>query len=117
MCQPVLSKEKKVTTRNAITSLVTNRSPYLDLVCFLAPALFFAMTNVIPIYLTGILRFLSTHLTMSLHYSFVDKDNYHIKLSQKQLQREKGEYLVGIILHMWAQVVLQLLFPGMYLCL
>ena len=55
---------------------------------------------------------ISTHLTLSLHYVFVDKDNYTNKLSQKQLEREKKEYLVGIILHMWAQVVLQLLFPG-----
>lgn len=45
---------------------------------------------------------------------FVDKDNYAEKLSQKQLQREKKDYLVGIILHMWAQMSLQILFPGMF---
>ena len=82
--------------------------------CFLVPALFFSITNVIPIYVTAVLRIISTHLLLSLHYVFVDKDNYEMKLSQKQLQREKKDYLVGIILHMWAQVVLQLLFPGMF---
>lgn len=57
---------------------------------------------------------MSTHAFLSLHFIFVDKDNYNEKLSQKQLEREKSDYLVGIILHMWAQLVLQLLFPAMF---
>jgi len=51
---------------------------------------------------------------LAYHYIFVDKDNYHTKLSQKQLLREKKDYLTGIILHMWAQFVLQVMFPGMF---
>lgn len=33
-----------------------------------------------------------------MHYILIDKDNYTEKLSQKQLLREKKDYLVGIIL-------------------
>lgn len=114
MCQPVLKPIKAAPhpARNAVSKLLSQRSTLFDIICFLIPALFCTVTNVLPIYLTGILRIVSTHLTLTAHYTFVDKDNYYSKLSQKQLLREKGEYLVGIVLHMWAQVVLQLLFPG-----
>lgn len=57
---------------------------------------------------------LSTHVFMCLHYIFVDKDNYNNKLSQQQLEREKSDYLVGIVLHMWTQAALQVIFPGMF---
>lgn len=57
---------------------------------------------------------LSTHMFLCLHYIFVDKDNYNIKLSQQQLEREKSDYLVGIVLHMWIQASLQVIFPGMF---
>jgi hypothetical protein len=114
MCQPVLKPIKAAPhpARNAVSKLLSQRSTLFDIICFLVPALFCTVTNVLPIYLTGIIRMASTHITLTAHYMFVDKDNYCSKLSQKQILREKGEYLVGIVLHMWAQVVLQLLFPG-----
>ena len=96
------------------TTQVSKRSTYVDLVCFLLPLMFSHVTNIGPIYLTAVLRMLSTHSFMSWHYIFVDKDNYVEKLSQKQLQREKKDYLVGIVLHMWAQLMLQLIFPAMF---
>ena len=116
MCQPVQKPLKAPhVARNVVSSLLSNRSTLFDIICFLVPALFCSVTNVVPIYLTGFLGMLSTHLTLTAHYMFVDKDNYFSKLSQKQIQREKSEYLVGIVLHMWAQLVLQLLFPGKHL--
>eukprot|EP00547_Thalassionema_nitzschioides_P009291 CAMPEP_0194228856 /NCGR_PEP_ID=MMETSP0156-20130528/43589_1 /TAXON_ID=33649 /ORGANISM="Thalassionema nitzschioides, Strain L26-B" /LENGTH=580 /DNA_ID=CAMNT_0038961379 /DNA_START=305 /DNA_END=2047 /DNA_ORIENTATION=+ len=51
---------------------------------------------------------------MTLHYIFCDKDNYNNKLEQTQLRRERKDYLVGIIIHMWTQIPLQLIFPGMF---
>jgi sterol desaturase/sphingolipid hydroxylase (fatty acid hydroxylase superfamily) len=90
------------------------RSGVVDVLCFLAPALFFKATNVLPIFATGVLRILSTHLMLALHYLYFDKENYETKIQQSQLEREKADYLVGIILHMWAQLVLQLMFPGMF---
>jgi len=90
------------------------RSAYVDLFFFLAPVLFHNFTNVFPLYLTAISRMISIHLFLTLHYVYVDKDNYNMKINERQLQRERKDYLVGIILHMWAQIVLQLLFPGMF---
>lgn len=90
------------------------RSGWVDVFAFLAPLLACNFTNVAPVYLTGIARIVFIRIFMSLHYMFVDKDNYNIKLRQSQLTREKDDYLVGPILHMWAQVVLQLVFPGMF---
>ena len=54
------------------------------------------------------------HAFMTFHYVTADKDDYNIKLSQKQLIRERKDYLVGILLHMWAQLALQVLFPRMF---
>lgn len=51
---------------------------------------------------------------MGVHYSWIDKDNYLNKISETQIKREKHDYLTAIILHMWAQLVLQLLFPMMF---
>jgi len=81
---------------------------------FLIPLLFFGVTNILPIYANAIIRVVSIHAVLYLHYTYFDKDNYSEKLSQKQLHREKNDYLVGIILHMYAQLVLQILFPGMF---
>lgn len=112
--------EEKLTKVSASTKMVDSthslhrRETKYDLLLFLLPALFFKLTPVYPIYITGILRMLSTHLILTLHYLFCDKDNYKNKLTQKQLTREKEDYLVGIVLHMWAQIPLQLLFPGMF---
>lgn len=87
---------------------------YVKLIVIMAPLLLYKMTNVIPMYITLLLRVLCTHLFMSLHFLLVDKDNYLEKISQKQLLREKKDYLVGFVLHMWAQLALQLLFPQMF---
>ena len=92
------------------------RETKYDLLLFLVPALFWKITPIFPLYATGILRILSTHMILALHYIFVDKDNYNNKLTTKQLRREKEDYLVGIVLHMWVQVPLQLIFPGMFFC-
>merc|ERR1711966_614563 len=56
----------------------------------------------------------SARLSLTLHYLFVDKDNYRNKISQKQLEREGDDYLVGTLLHMYAQIPLQILFPLMF---
>jgi Delta7-sterol 5-desaturase len=125
MCQPpphfqkneklaatVKKAEVKPVRANAKHSI--DRSGWVDLAAFCAPALFFWATDVVPIFVTGGARFLSTHAFLSLHYMLVDKDNYNMKISQKQLNREKKDYLVGTVLHMWAQVALQLIFPSMF---
>ena len=98
---------------NSTHSLHRRETKY-DLLLFLVPALFFKITPILPVYLTGIARILSTHTLLTLHYLCCDKDNYNNKLTQKQLTREKEDYLVGIVLHMWAQITLQLIFPGMF---
>ena len=90
------------------------RSGWVDLAAFLAPLLASSITDVRPIYITGIARIVSIRVFMTLHYLFFDKDNYNMKLRQSQLKREKDDYLVGPLLHMWAQVVLQLIFPSMF---
>lgn len=81
---------------------------------FLFPMLLWKITPVMPLYIIAVSRIISTHLTMTLHYMFCDKDNYNNKLEQTQLRREKQDYLVGPIIHMWTQIPLQLLFPGMF---
>lgn len=90
------------------------RSSYVDVFFFLAPLLFSWITPIYPMYLTGLMRIFSAKLLQGLHYALVDKDNYHDKLSQDQLTRERKEYITPIILHMWVQLLLQILFPGMF---
>lgn len=85
-----------------------------DLLIFLVPALFYKITPVYPIFITGVVRILATRLILTLHYLFADKDNYDNKLSQQQLERERDDYLVGTMVHMWTQVALQVIFPGMF---
>lgn len=96
------------------THSLQKRETKYDLLLFLVPALFWKVTPIMPAYITGIARMLSTHLLLTLHYIFVDKDNYDNKLTQKQLLREREDYLVGIVLHMWVQIPLQIMFPGMF---
>ena len=67
------------------------RSVYLDWLAFLLPLLAFPLTNVMPIYLTAIVRVVSCHAFMTFHYLTADKDDYNIKLSQKQLIRERKD--------------------------
>ncbi|KAK1747991.1 fatty acid hydroxylase superfamily protein [Skeletonema marinoi] len=102
----------------AVTSTHSDhvRNTKYDLLWFLGPALIcYALnTSIVPIYAIGIARIISTRLTLTLHYLFFDKDNYLNKLPQKQLQREGEDYVVGTILHMYAQIPLQVLFPGMF---
>ena len=128
MCQPKVSPASSsgsvqhdssssstgVTKPPIILKSQHTRPLYIDILCFLLPALAFPFTDVSPIYMTGIARIISTHAFMALHFLSVDKDNYTNKLSQKQVQRERKDYLVGTILHMWAQLALQLMFPGMF---
>lgn len=90
------------------------RETKYDLLIFLMPMLFFKVTPILPCYAICVTRMISTHVLLSLHYLFVDKDNYKNKLTQKQLTREKEDYLVGTVLHMYAQIVLQIIFPGMF---
>lgn len=96
------------------THSAVKRDTSYDLVFFLLPALLWRITPVYPIFIIGLARILATRMVNSLHYIFFDKDNYANKIAQKQIDREKDDYLVGIILHMWAQAVLQLLFPTMF---
>ncbi len=98
----------------ASTHSLHKRETKYDLLLFLVPALFYKFTPILPTYIIGIARMISTHVLLTLHYLFVDKDNYNNKLTPKQLTREKEDYLVGIVLHMWAQIVLQFIFPGMF---
>mmetsp|Transcript_6173 Transcript_6173/g.8004 ORF Transcript_6173/g.8004 Transcript_6173/m.8004 type:complete len:650 (-) Transcript_6173:309-2258(-) len=90
------------------------RSTKYDWLLFLGPALFWKITPIAPMYITVIARMFFTHLILSLHYMFVDKENYLNKISEKQLKRERDDYLTGYYLHMWAQIPLQLLFPSMF---
>lgn len=98
----------------AATHSSHKRNTDYDLLLFLVPALFWKFTPILPVFLVGITRILSTHLLLTLHYIFFDKDNYNNKISMKQLHRERDEYLVATILHMWVQVVLQMIFPSMF---
>ncbi|KAL7545671.1 hypothetical protein ACHAWF_009022 [Thalassiosira exigua] len=102
----------------AVTSTHSDhvRNTQYDLYWFLGPALICHLlgTPSYAIYAIGVARIISTRLTLTLHYHFVDKDNYLNKLPQKQLEREGDDYLVGAILHMYSQIPLQLLFPAMF---
>jgi len=102
----------------AVTSTHSNheRNTDYDLLWFLGPAaICYAMGSPIyAIYAIGIARIISTRLTLTLHYLFFDKDNYLNKISQKQLKREGEDYMVGAVVHMYAQVPLQVLFPAMF---
>lgn len=102
----------------AVTSTHSDihRNTSHDLLWFLGPAIIcYALdTPMLPIYAIGIARIISTRLTLTLHYLFVDKDNYLNKIPAKQLQREGDDYLVGTMLHMYAQIPLQVLFPSMF---
>lgn len=108
------SLKKKSTLQNLGVIHSIDRSGWVDLAIFMAPALACRWTNVLPIFLTAFLRIIATRLYMTLHYIFVDKDNYEVKLTQRQLQRERMDYLVGTMLHMWAHTFLQLIFPSMF---
>jgi len=90
------------------------RSTKYDLLFFLVPLLFYKLTPVYPVYIIGFSRILATRIILTLHYCLFDKDNYDNKLTQKQLDRERDDYLVGTTLHMWVQVLLQVIFPGMF---
>lgn len=87
---------------------------YISILAYLLPLLAYKVTNVLPLFLTGTIRLVFARLYLSLHFIFVDKDNYNNKISQTQMMRERSNYAIGIILHMWAQIVLQLLFPRMF---
>lgn len=115
----VLSKEVDLTSSSKgvqvePTHSASKRDNSYDWLLFLVPALFAKVTNVVPIYVTGIVRLVVAHLVLSLHWQFVDKDNYLHKLTQKQLEREKEEWLTAFVLHMWIQVGLQIVFPSMF---
>jgi sterol desaturase/sphingolipid hydroxylase (fatty acid hydroxylase superfamily) len=114
--QTVKKAERLVTKSKIVPSThsAKERKTDYDVLLFLVPALLYKLTNVLPIFAIGIARIISTRLTLSLHYMLVDKDNYDNKLTQKQLHRERDDYLVGTVLHMWIQVVLQIIFPGMF---
>ena len=96
------------------THTAKERATQYDWLYFLVPALFYKVTPVGPLYLTAITRMLVTHTILSLHYTFVDKDNYMNKISAKQLKRERDDYFSAYFLHMWVQVALQLVFPSMF---
>lgn len=90
------------------------RNTSYDWLIFLGPALFWKITPVVPLYLTAITRMIVTQIILSLHYMFVDKENYLNKISAKQLKREKDDYFSAYYLHMYAQIPLQLMFPSMF---
>jgi len=110
-------KPKQLVSKNKIvpsTHSAKERHTNYDVLLFLVPALLWKFTPIYPIYIIGFTRMFCTQMTLSLHYLLVDKDNYDNKLSQKQLKREKDDYLVGTVLHMWIQAILQIIFPGMF---
>ena len=90
------------------------RSTAYDHWLLLGIALFQPLTPVWTIYTIFAVRWLSTHILLSLHWTLVDKDNYTHKLTKKQLLRERGDYLTAYYLHAYVQVVLQLIFPSMF---
>ena len=98
----------------APTHSAAKRTTDYDWLIFLAPALFYKVTPIVPLYTIAILRIITVKLILSLHYVFVDKDNYLNKISRKQLEREREEYLTGYYMHMWAQIALQIIFPSMF---
>ena len=108
--KPTTEKAKQI----APTHSDFHRSTEYDWLIFLGPLLASAFTNVAPIYAIGIARIIVNHLILSLHYQFVDKDNYLNKWTQKQIQREKEDYMTGVLLHMYTQIGLQIVFPTMF---
>lgn len=108
------TNKEKFQKKSAPVQHSIERSGWTDVAIFLAPVLMSRVTNVLPIYITAFSRIFATRLFLSLHYMFVDKDNYNNKISESQLNREKKDYLVATMLHMWTQAVLQVIFPGMF---
>jgi len=102
----------------AVTSTHSDhvRNTKYDLLWFLLPALICQLigTPIYAIYAIGITRLISTRLTLTVHYLLFDKDNYLNKIPQKQLEREGDDYMVGAVVHMFAQIPLQVLFPAMF---
>jgi sterol desaturase/sphingolipid hydroxylase (fatty acid hydroxylase superfamily) len=96
------------------THTKASRDTRYDWLYFIAPALFYKVTPVYAIYAIALTRLVCTHLILSLHYQFVDKDNYLNKISKRQLERERDDYTTAFFLHMWTQVALQLVFPNMF---
>ena len=109
---------EETTHIKVVTSPHSNceRNTSYDLYLFFGPALlcYLVGTPIYAVYAIGIARIISTRLTLAIHYLLVDKNNYLNKLPQKQLKREGNNYLVGTLLHMYVQIPLQLLFPGMF---
>lgn len=103
--------KKPASTRNVIHD---DNMFYITFLAYLLPLLAYKFTNVIPLFLTGTLRLVFARMYLSLHFIFVDKDNYNNKISQTQMLRERNHYAIGIIIHMYAQIVLQVLFPRMF---
>ena len=112
--QSVVTTTEKVPDVFIPTHSEIRRNTDYDWVYFLVPALFCKMTPVVPLYMIAICRIVAVKVILSLHYMFVDKDNYLNKLPRKQLEREKQEYLTAITLHMWTQIPLQLIFPSLF---
>lgn len=110
----VASTAAKSSVQVTPTHSTAQRNTSYDWLYFAAPALFYKVTPVFPIYAIAITRIIVTHVILSLHYQFVDKDNYLNKISQKQLKREKDDYMTAYFMHMWTQIPLQLIFPGMF---
>ena len=79
----------KASKKSILDTHSIERSGWVDLAAFLAPLLASSITDVRPIYITGVARIVSIRLFMTLHYLLVDKDNYNMKLKQSQLKREK----------------------------
>jgi len=98
----------------APTHSAGKRNTDYDWLLFLVPALFYKITPIGPLYIVGALRIIAMKLILSLHYQFVDKDNYLNKLPRKQLEREREEYLLSFYMHMWTQVALQIIFPSLF---
>ncbi|CAB9501511.1 WAX2 C-terminal domain [Seminavis robusta] len=109
--KPTTAQESK---QIAPTHSEFERNTSYDWLIFLAPLLGSFFTNVFPIYVIGIARIFVNNAILSLHYQFIDKDNYLNKWSQKQIRREGEDYMTGVLLHMWTQVALQIIFPGMF---
>lgn len=107
--ETVAKAEAKTPTHSA-----NKRNTNYDWLYFFGVALLSPFTPVWPIYAIAISRWIAVHIILSLHYIFVDKDNYLNKLSQKQLQREKDDYLTAYYVHMWVQAGLQIIFPSMF---
>ena len=112
--QSVVTTTEKVPDVFIPTHSEIRRNTDYDWVYFLVPALFCKITPVVPLYMIAICRIVAVKVILSLHYMFVDKDNYLNKLPRKQLEREKQEYLTAITLHMWTQIPLQLIFPSLF---